>query len=94
MNRKAYDKNAMIALTIVTTSFMIVGIAVFGNINAVSAEVFNDHSHESDNKNGEHSNFNSITNIGGKDGDHEGEHCVQNDNNDKGPVCHEISKDR
>lgn len=95
MNQKVTKKELTLSMSVVviTSSLMILGVTMPA-INVATAEVFNSHEHESANKNGEHSNSNSVTNIGGKDGDHEVKHCIQNDNNDKGPVCHDLSKDR
>jgi hypothetical protein len=73
-------------------SLMILGLTIPAE-NVVATEVFNDHDHENTNKNGEHSNFNEVINIGGKDGEHEDEGCVENSNNDK-RVCHDHSRDR
>ena len=85
-------QRSLIGILIVVASF--VGLSSTVNINLEATTTDNAHVHITDNKNGDHSNNVNVANTGGKDGIHSDQGCVENSNNDKGPVCHNHQKDR
>jgi len=85
-------QRSLIGILILVASLVVFSMTVNMNLEATTTD--NAHVHITDNKNSYHSNTVNVANTGGKDGIHSNSGCVENSNNDKGPVCRDHQKDR